>query len=766
MFNKVIFQDGQIATEGDFNNLGNYPRETFDAIIKDLGGWPANRYAGFPVEQIAPNTVRVGAGRLYRPSGIAHSFDDAGGQTIDMLNYKPLLFNKIALIVVGGNELPTDIEAREFLINVNDGTTEGREVAVTSRRFASASAIYGEENATPVAPPVGAELVAVAQVLLTPSGIASITMLSANRVPSVYSNGLLIDQIGVQLAKVGPQLDTLRSDLSGLGSRLMTKADNSTMQNLLEEIIRLKDKVALPDDYASYGGDLFFDNDESDEAFAGYAARTFLGLRFPPDVNGGATTHIALANTIDPTLKVEGNMALPNYNPVVRLSVVNKDSEYPLTNTTTVTQELRQVTEARTSSYRVGSETVTYEIDKSGQHNALSLGYRGSEVRSGYESTSSWSYDYGSFGVSNLVSYTYPKYEQTTYYETRNEWVPITKNVTGSFMAQTFLNSQEGFICGFDLYFSKKASSGDVRVMICDVDANGKPLFDRMHEEKVITAADIKIWPEATPVNIKPMHARQGTQYAVVLASSAAHFVCQVANNKFAQGSLYYFENGEFVQNNANLDMAMQVKYAQFGVTRQVIGLQPLELSGGIDSIFINHDIAAPKGTSVSFEVRVDNVWRSLLEGVENVNLFATRPNLVQFRAVLTGTTDVMPAFGVGASRSEIRLTRPAASLTHISDPCIRVSSAQIEVRLTAQNWDAANHTLNCALLTGATFATVETPDATSSEVAPNQPGAIIKKFIFQLPAPVTEFRVRITGAIGASAKTFHVSERLDIEFP
>lgn len=763
MFRKVNFQDGQIASEQDFENLGLFPREAFDTILKDIGGWPASRYAGFAVEQIGQSTVRVGSGRLYRSGGVAHYFADEGGFAIDLLDFQPALSKRIATIVVSGNTVNTDNEPREFVINVDDGTTEGREVMVESRRVAAIAHVMGAENPTPVPPTISSDFVAVANVVLTNQGIESITMLSANRVPSIYQNGVLIDILNARLTSVGPQIETLRTDISGIGFNLRNKADIGLVTAMAYDIARLKDKADLPDDHVDYAADLFLTEDESDKTALGYNARIFRGLRFPP-TGAPVVVPIKLANTNDPALIVEGGMALPKYTDDVRISVVDKNSEYPLTNTTTVTKEARSVREARQVSYVSGSESITAEIGANGQATVLSLGaYRGGEVPSNAVQTQTWSYSYPGYGTSYLASYSVPKYSTETYYETRTEWVQVTKNVTGSFTAQSFLNSQEGYFTGVNLFFSQKAATGDVRVMLVDCDPAGRPLFQRVLEEQVLPAADIKIYPTPTPVKFKPAHLVKGGRYAIVLASSAPHFICQVKDNKFAQGALFYYQDDNFVQAAAEIDMAIEIKFAKFASAYQTIALEPLELSGGIDSIIIKSDVALPHGTALDYQIRVNNEWRSIKDGADGTNILINRPNLVQFRVVMIGTTDAMPAMGLDIERSEVTLIRPSSAMLHVSKArTLAAPTNEITVRVKMRNWDPALHQLSCDLMTGVSYTGNEAADATSTKEEAD--GVYVRTFVFNVTA-VSTFKIKLTGAINGSAKWFHIEERADIEF-
>ena len=152
MERKVNIQANQQVSEEDFDKLGRFPRESLDHVLRDLGGHTAPRYTGFIAEQVGPSELRIGAGRFYRPDGAVFAFDSDGGTTIDLLDQLPAVASRIATIVVYGNTIDTALEPRTFLVDAATGETEGREVAIESRRTAFVDKVLGQESATPQPP--------------------------------------------------------------------------------------------------------------------------------------------------------------------------------------------------------------------------------------------------------------------------------------------------------------------------------------------------------------------------------------------------------------------------------------------------------------------------------------------------------------------------------------------------------------------------------------------------------------------------------------
>lgn len=766
----VNITSNQKVTQADFNNLGTFPRESVDHLARDLGGFAGPRYTGLLVEQTGQSTVRVGSGRFHRGDGAIFRFYPDGGQTIDLLDHLPAVAKRIATIVAYGSTVDTALEPRTRLVDADTRETEGFEHLTESRRQGYVSFVLGQENATPSAPAIQSDYVAVAHVILTPAGIDSITQLTANRVKSIRENSEDIGKIDARLRAVGPQIDTLKSDISGLGTKLLTKADATFTYTLALDIARLKDLAELPDDYATYGADFFLTKDESDTDHADFNSRVEEGARF--SAAGSATTHLELENPLEPRVTVTANMAMPKFTSDVRTSIVGNDTEYPLTNTTVESVEVKELTETRTVRRLQGSERVCTNAWqwRKGDYDPVS----GVFTRANGETFVVVS-DRGSVKAGLVDSEGNPlthwvrihRYTEETITENYFDRVVTTDNIAGSIAAQTVLNSQDGFMTGLNLYITRKASSGSVRVLITEVDRGANPKLDRVLAQHVVPVEDISIWPSPTPVDFKPIFLPKGKRYAIVLVSSNAHFVAQVSGNKFAQGAIKYRTDGSWTQGDANTDLAFETKFATFDSPEVTVQLAPLELAGGIDSIAVNADSIAPDGTRIEFEVRVGGQWRSLRDGMDReINILANRPSLVQFRAVFVGTTDVMPALGLGDGRSEVVLSRPAdTNFVHVSTPRLMPAPvSQVEVRLRLENWDEGEHTATVSLLTGAAYDTTETADQVVSTPARDDPDARIIRAVFDVVG-VEQFKIKIEGDVGASAEHFHVAERVDIAF-
>lgn len=767
MFRKVNIAPNQKVTEADFNDFGNHPREALDAVVRDFGGFPAMRYTGLPVEQVGLSTVRVGQGRVYKADGSGYIFDHVGGETIDLLDHLPAVAKRVASIVAYGNAIDTDLQPRTFLIDPETRATEGREVATESRRQGYVGFLLGVENPTPNAPAIPTDYVAVAHVILTPAGVESITQLTANRVVSNYRLAQDVSVINARLNVVGPQIDTLRTDVSGLAAGLRTKANQRFVSGLALDVARVKDRVNLPDDYATYGADHFLDQSESDLSHGQFNCLVREGARFPSA--NSATVPLALENPIEPRVSVHDNMVLPRFTSVPRISVVGNDGEYPLTNTTVETVELRQMQSTRIVREFLGSQYWCSNTNwwSSGQYDPTTGIFRRNNgetfiISQGRLPPSSETDVSGNLARNSVYAH---RYQENQVVDTHWTEVSSTENVSGSVTAQTMLNSQDGYLTAVNLFFTKRASAGDVRVLVTEVDDADNPMLNRVLGSAVVPVAQINVFPSRTRVPFAPIFIPRGKRVAFVAISSGAHFLAVLANNKFAQGAMHYMVDGAWVQSTTGQDIAFEVEFAQFESPVVTVQLAPLELAGGIDTVRLNLDASVPDGTDIDFRVRVAGEWRSLREGADDINVLSGHPSLVQLQAVFVGTTDVMPALGIGASRSEVFLHRPASIFTHISTPRLMPSPIDsVEVGLVLENW-RSGHSATVTLLTGAGYTTEVAADAIVDQAHPHDAAVHHKTATFALAAPVDSFKIKIVGNAGGSSERFHVAERTDIEF-
>lgn len=318
MEKRVVIDQWQKVTTEDFNNLGEFPRQSFDHVVDDCGpGWG---FTGFACAQTSTTVVTVGAGRLYDDDGKVYLNEDAGGVQLDFLSHLPVVTKRIATIVVWGQEILTDTEPRTFITDTQTRATEARAKSTESRRHCNIQAVYGVESPDPQRPTIASNVLAIAYVMLGTTGVESIQMEEDNRVRSLADHDTDIANINLWRELVGTMLETLASELAALSARIHNLTPLDTFLRSVADITRLKEKADLPDTYSAWAADYFLDDAESDTLNVDYLARIEEGIRFPHAAERVAT--LALLNPIDSTVNVTDNFLLPAYTEIRRLGNV------------------------------------------------------------------------------------------------------------------------------------------------------------------------------------------------------------------------------------------------------------------------------------------------------------------------------------------------------------------------------------------------------------------------------------------------------------
>ena len=802
MERKVKFNEWQKVTLEDFENLGQFPRDSFDHTTKDLGpGWG---YSGFSCAITTNAIVTVGAGRLYDGDGKVYFNEDAAGTALNLLANFPTVTFKWVAIVVSGQEIATDTEPRTFIVDTVDRTTEAQSVSTESRRHANIQTVVGIEGPDPTKPSVPSNVITIAWVRLDPSGVVLVEAEEANRVKGLMDHEGRLTSLDAWRVGAGTRLDTLATELASLAGRVYGLPQLEMFLRVITDIVRLKEKADLPDTYSAWGSDYFLDDSESDRTHVDWLARIEEGIRF-----GHAAERFATVNLLTPgdsKVMVAENFCIPQYKEARRLANVATEKVVPVV--------MQDVVLAGNWWYGYWYEHITYttwvkkppeEISIS-QYASQSITYkRRARVRyrvrwgnpyywsSAYLYWYSRNYDpiYWSFYRAYYDPYfaIYPGYAlgylnyPWRHVYLRNRWfwadritdyyywdrVVTTHGVNGSVVAQTFLNGQDGWLVKVHLFFTRKAAAGDVNVLLCECYDNGQPNPNAMMAAGVVHPNDIKIWPYATPVNLPPVLMTQGKRYAIIPTTTGNHYLATSERNQLLSGTLFYSTDAIWFQGLGDLtrDLAFELVYAEFTSNRYEVQLESAQLTDGIGAIDINVDSAIPAGTDLTFEAQLNGVWTPLSDPGPDATTspLTGLPPTVLLRAVFSGTANLMPGMALGQS-TQLYTWRSRSDFKHISTPR-NVGGATIDtviVTLRIENWRGPPyHTCTVKLLTGSpTYATVENADATVDDEATDDPAALVRKVTFNIPATVA-YKIRIEGTTDNVNTPFHVAERQDI---
>ncbi len=766
MEKQVQFRDRQELQSGDLSNLGIYTQEALDRIVGE-GLTDEKKYTGFSIAKTGATQITIAPG-TYWTAGKRYIREDATSQ--DFLSNLPLLTKRIAAIIVVNADIDTEVEPRDYLIDVETGATEPQSVAMQKLRYAQFQTQYGVENASPQKPTVSTDVLVIGWVTLNTTGVESIEMAADNEFMSLKKLGQRATELETWKGQAGEQITTLGSDITALASRLAQTADNTKLTRVFEDMARVKELLELKDNYSGYGADSFLNYDVSwsDNTQVGYYAKVEEGIRF---ANANAlNTAITLFNPIDPSVSVSSDgLCLPKYDQVRRISV--DAYRQPLS----ISQYQFQTVAYKTMSMSVSrlrygssfSVCTNSEFWRTGRFDSAAGVFTDRLGRT-------YQYEEGNVNRNHqwirLKQFWYDT--ETVYYEQR---VVTDFSVNGSMVAQTFLNSQGGWLSSLDLFFTEKDVSGNVKVLITKTEA-GRPALDQVVAEATLQPSDIikgsspSVAAQWTRVSFVPTALAAGERYAIVLITGGNHFVGLASGAAYAAGTLFYSTDGAFFQGDLTLDMMFRANFASFQNSRLEVDLGSINLSGGITDIDIAYQGIVPDGCSLVFEVRPQGsaVWRTISE--LDTTAFNGLPALCSFRAVFVGTKDLMPGFKL--TGSSVLVSRPATNLLHFSEArSLPAPTRSIQVIAILDYYKEANHDLSVALIDVTNANAVRTPATVTDEILDDRGNGqmhIRRTFTFNttsLPVNTSSIRIRTTGAALAATEVFHVERMTYLSF-
>ena len=721
MQKQVIYRDRQEFQAVDPNNAQDYIAQTFKDLVAD-GLSDGMHYAGLGTSQQSATEILVAAGRLY-DEGSVYVLD--ASQVKDLFAHLPLAQKRIVAVAVWGSQIETDVEPRDFLVDLTEGTTEPQAVAMTRLNLLTVDIIPGAESADPQAPSAGTAL-AVAYVTLGTTGVESIEMLTANQLPQGLDLSSRLGTVETWKDGAEPRITSIATDLAALGAKTAGLASHQTLVNLASDIADLREHLSLPDSYSAWAADRYIDDSESDDTQPGYSCVVDHGLRYGHA--GESTAPLALLNPVDPNVYRSANdLVLPAFEHEQRI---------------------------RTTGY-AGSVLI----------NAYPA-YAWEWTPYGW---SPWRYHYGwawnpympwwNSWYWGAYGYTWQFYLGAPYWYHHPvlPFVPAGAPVTGngSMVAQTFLVSNALWLSKLGLWFTAAGATGDVTAIIAETVA-GVPDLTKALSVTTLAVGDLVPYPLETELVIEPVYLEPGKRYALVLISQGAHQLAVVSGDRYTQGTLFYGSDGAYLQGDLTKDLMFALYGARFDNPRIEVPLQSVSLAGGLTDIDLEAEQIVPEGMELSYEIQVNGKWRPLAEEVDLLS--ATQPDLVPLRAVFVGTSDM--AAGVRLNASGLKASRPASSFTHFSaERTLPSASEDIEVRLLIAGWDAGDHTLTVTLEDGASTYTSQ------GLVESDENGArrFVHSFTPEVGTGITTYRIKIVGTRAAGTVPFAITERTDI---
>jgi hypothetical protein len=556
--------------------------------------------------------------------------------------------------------------------------------------------------------------------------------------------------------------------MSALADKLGGYAAKGEILSLTEQLEELREEVYAPGAYIYYGTNHFLTDDGSDPLHADYDAKVEEGIRFPSA--GSETSELALLNPNDVFVSSENGFILPKYGHAIRMDLTGYSSETRLAQYTYENIQTRELTRSRTRR-RYGESMKQCSNGRWWRQGVYDLAKNVFRI------------DGETWEVTNGVPDRMPNGDRVpngnvhwlrvrrfwidTFEEQYWDKVTTTQTVSGQQVAQTFLNSQDGWLSQVGLYFSRKATEGDVNILLTET-VYGMPDLSRVISRTTLAAEDIKVGALSTEaglpslveskVPIIPTYLMAGRRYALVVVTAGDHYVAMTdTDNGVVQGTFFVSTDGAYYSGNLTDDLKMRLYFARFERTRVSVELQALQLAGGILDLDVINPGVNPPACRTDIELQINGAWVALDGETAGPDLTGL-PALVPVRVTFTGTTDLMPGFGLTGSQATV--SRPKTAFTWMSEArSLGSPTESVKVVTDLQYFEEDNHDCAVSLLTGATYNVVETPDVIEDAILPD--GTTRRTSIFNLP-PVDDYALKITGSTVNAANSFLVGELIE----
>jgi hypothetical protein len=771
MLNTVVFNSLQKVTQDNFNNLNAFARKSFDVYTRDLFG-DGRFFTGFNIVSNGSGRITVAPGRLYL-DGLAYEFADEGGAQKDLIGLAPTTLSRWVAVFAYGDTTLTDTRPTEFLTDTTSRATVSRPESQESRRVAIVDTVAGQPAPNPARPPNPENALVLGWVLLTPAGVTDVVRNSDAVVPNTVGLALRLAENDLWRRSTGLQLDALGSNIAAIQQRLVDVPDGFLVRTMAQDLARVRERLALPQAYSAYHSDYYLNTDLSQTTHVDYACTIEEGVRFPDAAV--QDMQIGLLNPFDDQVVTMSGNIIPQFGRELGVSNVigaNDQSNFAMAQgsyqSIAYTQNSASRQRLRVGPYYQACSNWLAYYSTGATYDALNriLKLTTGEVLQVAD-------DVTEYQMGQILSGA----DTHTLIRMRNVWadtgsdqpypgiVGADGTVTGAMCGQTFLNNKDGYLSHFSVRIAQLGSAGDITCLLCEVASNGQPDLTKVLGKSTVPFAQLGVGPDYGHFLFSPMvSVQKGKWYAAVFVTVGNHYIQRSAQSNIMQGTFFSSSDGRWLVPDQNYDLTLAVAYAAFTRPRVVVDLNPLTLNGGMTAIDILAQMIVPNGTTLTFEAMFNGVWTDISKLRDPVSHpLNGKPPLLQFRAVFSGTRDIMPMLGVG-SNSRVRTRRPQPDLRHLSipfTPPAPVKTITVVDRLEA--WDANTHTFARKVRTGTGFATITAPTAVQDRQAPEDARAILRTSVFVLPATVPSYFLDGAGHTSNVVNTFHVANTTDV---
>ena len=339
MEKQVIFRDRQELQSADLNAIGQHAGDAIAHLVLDAVSG-ALKFTGGAVSAKSATEVDVAALRFYN-GGKVYASEQT--ETLNLFQYLPLVAKKCVAVVVWGEVIDTDVQPRDFLVDLTTGATEPQAVAMAKLWKANVNLQPGNESVDPQPPVLQTGTLAIALVYLTPGGVERIELQDASRLPTLQGHEQRLFEHEAWRTQAEPRISSIATDLAGLAKKTMSLVGRDTVVELANDVARLKAKVNLPTAYASYESDYYGNTDKTDAASVGYSAAIKNGLLFP--TAGQASVGLALFNPYDAGIKRSAeDLVLPAYTDRARIQTSGYSGDISASQYQVQSQTIREYT--------------------------------------------------------------------------------------------------------------------------------------------------------------------------------------------------------------------------------------------------------------------------------------------------------------------------------------------------------------------------------------------------------------------------------------
>lgn len=725
MSQRLIFNDAELATATDFTNVGVYAQADSQAIIGGAIGAP-NHWSRFSITQPTATTLVISAGTLFKEN-VGY---DSGPTTVDLSAYLPLISGDSIWIAILVRGVETTInDTRVIYTDASTGSTVPEVVPKTDVLSCTFVPLIGTEGPTPLQPAIPVSECCIAFVLMTQTGIQSITPGSTWRLTTLFELNGKVTILESELADVVQRTATLETDVANIAASLRTIPRPELMQQIQTNLGVLNTAAKIPDTARAYWEDPGLFTTYWNSSNSNWLARIWTGVRFP--YAAIVNSQMAPLTAGDPLLKIVNNLAMPQWTETTRISVEGASGYKDISDRVHTVVTAVQNTVSRTSvSYgptinvcqnqtgfaAVAGTEIGQTFTANGQtYVSDGLSTSSTPYAPGLDSPVDWNADPNS---ANHQIYAVQQLQVDSWTDTYWSYVTNVYGVNGSIYGQTFLISQPTICTSVDLDFTRVDTEGDVNFFLCETDATGAPNFLNVLAQCTVAASALAVgWVK---FSITPTLLESGKRYAFYTVTDGNHALATTSGNSYAQGSLFWCTDGIWAQGDTTIDFCFHLNAAQFASTRTVVNFQPIAVADGMTEIRLLYGGWAPSGTQLVWEILPagQSSWSMLVPNQGTNNPLYGLPALCQLRVTFVGTTDLMPAILLDTNArtwgGRMQGSMAAPSVQH----AFGFSSSSVTVVTTLDNYDSSVASFTQKLLKSS--GTILTPSTVSTSIDPN----------------------------------------------